>query len=758
MKVLRLSLFVLIFQMFTFSTYAQSNELPKAIYFNPKVPQLTFAANEILATNNVLKFKNINLISKNQTAAIVISSGEVENSKIADLFQLKLPAISTEQAYCIRKISYQGKSIVAIFGADANGAMYGALDVAEALKIGTYSQLTNVEKIPHIAQRGIKFNIPLDLRTPSYSDCGDAAQANIPHMWEMDFWKTFIDNLARHRYNLISLWSLHPFPSMVKVPEYPEVALNDVWRTKWKLTDDFNGVGSDAVKPEMLANYEVVKKMTIDQKIKFWRNVMQYAKDRGIEFYVFTWNIFTYGAEGKHGITCSRDNDTTINYFRTSVRELIKTYPLLAGIGITAGEHMMKSTKISTEQWLWKTYGQGINDALKLQPNRKFKLIHRYHWSAQSEIMNEFKDLACPLDFSFKYSIAHMYSMTNPPFIKQLLPNLAPGKKTWLTVRNDDIYSFRWGDPDYARDYIQAIPPSDKIAGFYMGPDGYTWGRDYLTNETTSPRETIIEKQWYSFMLWGRLSYDPTISNEHFKQVLANRFNEVPADKLFAASQSASRIFPEITKFFWGDIDERWFPEACCRRKGSFYTVEHFIFQPVMPESGNLTIIDWRSKMMSKATMEGKTPLQVADALQWEAVNTLKLLNEMRKLNITNKELQLTLGDYESFAHIGNYYAEKIRGAANLALYDATSELVYQQTAIKHLETALEHWKKYATSYTHQYVQPVLYNRVKWVDIPGKFLQEAAKDIEIARTWTPGTIEKKLLESKKPNADKPFKL
>lgn len=758
MKVLRLSLFVLIFQLFTFRTYAQSNELPKAIYFNPKVPQLTFAANEILATYNGLKFKNINLISKNQAAAIVLSSGEVENSKIADLFQLKLPALNTEQAYCIRKITYRGKNIIAIFGDDANGAMYGALDVSEALKIGTYSKLTNVEKTPHIAQRGIKFNIPLDLRTPSYSDCGDAAQANIPHMWEMDFWKTFIDNLARNRYNLISLWSLHPFPSLVKVPEYPNVALDDVWRTKWKLTDDFDGVGSDAVKPEMLADFEVVNKMTIDQKIKFWRNVMQYAKDRGIEFYVFTWNIFTYGAEGKHGITCSRDNDTTINYFRTSVRELIKTYPLLAGIGITAGEHMMKSTKISNEHWLWKTYGQGINDALKLEPNRKFKLIHRYHWSAQSEIMNEFKELACPLDFSFKYSIAHMYSMTNPPFIKQLLPNLAPGKKTWLTVRNDDIYSFRWGDPDYARDYIKAIPPADKIAGFYMGPDGYTWGRDYLTNETTSPRETIIEKQWYSFMLWGRLSFDPTITNDHFKQVLASRFNQVPTDKLFAASQSASRIFPEITKFFWGDIDERWFPEACCRRKGSFYTVEHFIFQPVMPESGNLTIIDWRSKMMSKVEMERKTPLQVADALQWEAVNTLKLLTEMRKLNITNKELQLTLGDYESFALIGNYYAEKIRGAANLALYDATSELVYQQTAIKHLETALENWKKYATSYTKQYVQPVLYNRVKWVDIPGKFMQEAANEIEIARKWTPGTIEKKLIESKKPNADKPFKL
>ena len=78
---------------------------------------------------------------------------------------------------------------------------------------------------PYIAQRGIKFNIPLDLRTPSYSDSCDAAQANIPEMWSMDFWREFLDDMARHRFNVLSLWSLHPFPRIVKVPEFPDVAL-----------------------------------------------------------------------------------------------------------------------------------------------------------------------------------------------------------------------------------------------------------------------------------------------------------------------------------------------------------------------------------------------------------------------------------------------------------------------------------------------------------------------------------------------------
>ena len=42
-----------------------------------------------------------------------------------------------------------------------------------------------------------------------------------------------------------------------------------------------------------------------------------------------------------------------------------------------------------------------------------------------------------------------------------------------------------------------------------------------------------------------------------------------------------------MTRFFWGDIDLRWFPEACLshpRYKG-FYTVKHFVEGETMPGS-----------------------------------------------------------------------------------------------------------------------------------------------------------------------------
>jgi len=197
------------------------------------------------------------------------------------------------QSYSIRVQHESGRRVITVRGVDAVGAMYGGLDVAEAIRTGTLDSMTDAKQSPYIARRGVKFNIPLDLRTPSYTDGSDAGQANIPEMWDRAFWTAFLDAMARHRYNVLSLWSLHPFPSMVKVPEFPEVALDDVWRTRAKLDDTFSFAGSDMVRPEMLADHEVVKRITIDEKIEFWRWVMQHAADRGIQVYVFTWNIFT---------------------------------------------------------------------------------------------------------------------------------------------------------------------------------------------------------------------------------------------------------------------------------------------------------------------------------------------------------------------------------------------------------------------------------------------------------------------------------
>lgn len=643
------------------------------------------------------------------------------------------------QAYRIERDA----AAVRVIGGDAIGAMYGGLDVAEAIRTGTLDSLKDAVRSPHIAKRGIKFNIPLDLRTPSYTCCSDAAQANIPEMWEREFWTAFLDSMAWNRYNVLSLWSLHPFPSLVKVPEFPEVALDDVWRTRAKLDDNFSFAGSDMVRPEMLADHEVVKRMTMDEKIEFWRWVMQQAADRGVQVYFFTWNAFTFGADGKHGITNDMGNEITKKYFRASVRETVKTYPLLAGMGITAGEGMPHSmdSKVK-EAWLWETYGEGVRDALKDEPNRKFNMIHRFHWTAQSDILDAFKDYPGTFDFSFKYSVAHMYSITKPPFIQPLIENIAAGMKTWLTVRNDDIYTFRFGDPAYTREYILNIPTADKIAGFYMGPDGYVCGRDFLErNPDLDKRPLVMEKQWYSFMLWGRLAYDPSLPDSHFERVLASRHPKASSHHLFRALQSASQVMPLITRFFWGDIDLKWYPEACLshRKNNGFYSVRHFITGITMPGAEVLCIRDWRRCITDGKPMQKTTPLEIADAIDGAAAETLASLDSLRDAAKDDSELRKNITDCEALSYLGRYYASKIRGACALSLYDVNGDTFEHDAALRHLDDALAHWKRYASIRDAHYV-PALYNRVGYVNVT-ELAEKVAADIDIARNWKPGTIK-----------------
>ncbi len=126
------------------------------------------------------------------------------------------------EGFALRVTQSDERKTYWVVAGDSAGLMYGGLELAELVRVRGLQAIADDDQQPYMAMRGTKFNIPLDARTPSYTDVSDAAQKNIGEMWNMDFWQSYIDHLARHRYNFVSLWSLHPFPSLVKVPEYPQ--------------------------------------------------------------------------------------------------------------------------------------------------------------------------------------------------------------------------------------------------------------------------------------------------------------------------------------------------------------------------------------------------------------------------------------------------------------------------------------------------------------------------------------------------------
>lgn len=658
------------------------------------------------------------------------------------------------EGFSLRRLAHGDELQLHVFAIDAAGAMYGALELAEQIRARGVDGVADTDRNPYMPLRGTKFNLPLDLRSPSYTDMSDSAQANIATVWDFEFWRAYLDQLARDRYNYVSLWNLHPFPSMVKVPEFPDVALNDVWRTRAPLAEDYSTRATDILTPAMLADKEVLKRLTIDQKIDFWRKVMEYARDRNIAFSVITWNVFTYGVDGRYGITDALDNPQTVAYFRASVREMFRTYPLLSGIGLTAGENMGEVKMYSggvdafdvKEKWLFDTYGQGVLDAARAEPGRRFKLIHRQHESRAQDIAATFKPVMDQPNveflFSFKYAQAHALSSTTQTFHRGYVESLGPIKTLW-TVRNDDALMFRWAAPDFVREFVRNIP-HEPSAGYYIGSDMWVWGRDFLSarsqlSRSKSPRQLEIDKHWLHFLLWGRMGYDPTLDDERIATLVGDRFPAVGGKSLLAAWQQASLVYPLVTGFHWADFDFQWYIEGCRSRPApaktasGFHSVETFINQPVHPGTDNISI----PKFVAGET-GGTSPLQVADQLETHALGALKGIETLGKRAAVsgNAELADTLEDIRAMALLGRYYAAKIRGATALARFRMNRDDGQQREAVAQLTLALGFWKDYTARTAARYRNPLWTNRVGIVDWR-ELDAEVAHDIAIAAAPLP---------------------
>ena len=173
-------------------------------------------------------------------------------------------------------------------------------------------------------------------------------------------------------------------------------------------------------------------------------------------------------------------------------------------------------------------------------------------------------------------------------------------------------------------------------------------------------------------MLWGRLGYNPNLSNAFFEKAMKQRFPGKPTQELQEVWTRASKIIPVINRAHWHDWDYQWSVEACSGRQ--YY---HAITEECWNTGG----------------------LTAANEIQEHANFVLQELPKLQKIE-GDKTWKRTLGDMESMAHLGNYYAEKLRAAE----YKASDT----EQAIVHLKKALKHWELYAEMGKKQYKSQLL--------------------------------------------------
>jgi hypothetical protein len=237
-------------------------------------------------------------------------------------------------------------------------------------------------------------------------------------------------------------------------------------------------------------------------------------------------------------------------------------------------------------------------------------------------------------------------------------------------------------------------------------------------------------------MMFGRLSYDLTLTRGYFEARLKQRFPQADSTLLYDTFQVSSRIVPQVNRFFFRINDFQFSPEGCIWR-GGFLTVDDSFFKyPPLRGSEILSVQEYAAALRAKEPFDGITPMEVAKRLDAYAEQTLNGVKTLRTQAGGQEEMLSTLMDLEAMAYLGRYYADKIRGAAELAVYrqDATRKQAHER-AIQHLSDAVSEWEAYAKAATSQY-QPQLFSRTHYMDW-WKILDDVKKELQTVRNEKP---------------------
>jgi hypothetical protein len=606
-------------------------------------------------------------------------------------YELKLDATLGRESYDLRWTS-PARTTATVVAGDAIGAMYGLQTLAAQLHAGNPATRVDETGRPAHAFRAIKFNLPWDAYRSN-----EAITQHLATCRDPAFWRAFLDMMAENRFNALTLWNLHPWPYLVRPKNFPEACpFDDAELTRWQ---------------------------------ELHRTIFRLAKERGIETYLVNWNIFVSPEFAAHHALPGRANITTARGATTAQEELVKRYnreavtqvlnefPDLTGIGLSLGEAMGGVTAEYRQQWMLDVIVAGVQQA-----DRPARLIHRVPFSAglsnggatsrvtedlTRNALESITNVELPIIIEAKFNWSHAHS--SPKLIKvhggpltDAYANPAPKnfRMAWM-LRNEDFFTLRWGEPDFIRELIARNSDPASVTGYFVGSECYIPALDYFTKAPPADRgwTYAFERQWLFYTLWGRLLYDPATPERVFEDAYAARYGEALAARLFRAQRLASRVPLRLTSFIDINNDKSFYAEGFLAREGvdssQFLDLDLLIRKPVLDPT-YLSITDYvKLKTSGQLVPADKlTPLALAQLVQDECNAVLR---EVATFPAADTEaLRQEFTDLRAWAHLGLYFAGKLRAGVDLQFARVTGDATRRESARAHLTAAVAEWRTLA--------------------------------------------------------------
>ncbi len=629
--------------------------------------------------------------SRPTPAGAEIVVGEKGDPNTSNAGQDRTRVSDKPESYAISVTS--DKRLVVVEGSDATGAMYGEFELAEQVSSQPGPDFAAVVKpvirSPYLEIRGVNMFLTVqDIDEP------DGA------FWSDDYWKTYLDIMARDRYNFldihgpcdaVTLTFPNGFSYFVSLPDFPSV-----------------GVGAERA-ARNLARFRQVIQMAGDRGIKV--GYMNYEAPAPIG----PWKTRRFGVDERWTPVPQEflKGPQLEQYTREAVQSFLKQLPELWMFGFRIGESGQP------EDFYKKTYLAAL---AQFPPSLK---IYLRTWIADPQNV---RDLAAstknPVYIEPKYNGEHL----GLPYQTALGGRRYPPSGSYENYTDDPKkYSiiwqirahgthrvFYWGSPEFARRTIRSCKFGEGV-GFSMEPmEAYLPAADYLHHNPKTNHsfyKWMVERQWVWHLIWGRTAYDPEVPNQVFVNEFISRFGSQAGPLVFKALTESSKIVPFAYAYHNVGLDHQDFaPE--------FETGDHALGvrsrlwqgTRLVPYGGNnddflgVNTLD-RTAMAAPATYvedrlkglnSGKmSPLEAANYLEAAAKTSEQEIREAASLNPGSPQnFDCIRLDIEALAWLARYYRDRILSATCLAFYERTTHHSELTRASEYMRRAAADWDR----------------------------------------------------------------
>ncbi len=547
---------------------------------------------------------------------------------------------------------------------DANGALYGALELAERVRRRGKEALTGrpVAGRPFLRDRGLNLflTLPWDYAANA-TDYDPRALVDPARWWFANdgFWETLFDQMAAARLNWLDLHGTWD----ISVTDAPNLYAYFIQ------SDRFPKVGV----PEEIKAANLRRLNTIIE--------MAHARGVRVSLMAYEARFHTPHAPEPYPET----EPDLYAYTREVAEKLIRSAPGLDALGFRIGESGHGEEFFTCYIEAVKAAGRDIPLITRSWLARKSRIVPlaRAYRDFTVEIKYNGEQWGAPYMLMggrmagwYSYSFEDYLSDSGTPDAVRLWPgNPAPGGGVWPAEPYKIVWQVRANgthrilpvyDPAAVRRAVRSMPLGTASGFVVEGLDAYypKSPRYYLADPGDAYCEWTHERDWMFLNMWGRLGYDPDTPEEALDALVADKLGPA-APPLVKAWKAASRIISTAFSAFSLGPDHRnhaieleWGGDtAGYLAAGPFDThVFRSIKEDVAGEGG--PNVDGRISpeeaaarlvgLAEAAAAAGAIPLDSAPP------------GERKRL----KELETACGQA---AHLGRYYAERFLSARRSA-------------------------------------------------------------------------------------------